>query len=244
MVGPLVAGYVLVSTDPGIPSPDAQTKAIKKYCEHAGLELTDIWRDAAGSGGMPIYRRAAGERLEGDLRRGDHIVTRFDCLASTPLEATFILRTWYLQNITTHLVDVHIDGVWLSANNPQVGGIIEALVEFGRAGQRMTGSRARETIADLKKQGKRYCGTAPFGFTWQKRHGGTFLIPDEYEQTIQRQVAALWVQGHTIDAIRQYLAYTWKVKNRNNKEFGCSEIRKMAIRGAQEKARELEVSPP
>jgi hypothetical protein len=55
----------------------------------------------------------------------------------------------------------------------------------------------------------------------------------EAEQEILFLVGELWLQGRTIDAIRQLLAYTWKVRNRNNREFGCSEVRRMAIRGAR-----------
>jgi hypothetical protein len=108
----------------------------------------------------------------------------------------------------------------------------------------MTGARSREVIADLKKEGKRYCRTAPLGHRWEKGRGGTYMVPDEAERVIIHRVAELWLEGYSIDAIRQYLAYTWKVRNRNNREFGCSEVRRMALLGAKEITREREVSQP
>jgi DNA invertase Pin-like site-specific DNA recombinase len=244
MAEPLVVGYMLASAAPNMQSADAQREAIEQYCQRIGLKLCGNYLDPAGSGGMPIFRRAAGGRLEGDVRRGDHVVVRLDRLAGSLLEAAFILERWYRKGVTTHLVDMDIGGVRLEANNPQVGAIIRALVEFARAGQRLRGSRAREKLAALKEEGRRYCRTAPFGHRWQKGRGGTFMVTDEAEQVIVHRVAELWLEGYSIDAIRQYLAYTWKVKNRNNREFGCSEIRRMAIRGAGEMAQKLEASQP
>jgi DNA invertase Pin-like site-specific DNA recombinase len=240
---PLVAGYVMASADPGVQSRDAQREAIQRYCDPAGLKgVSGFYVDPASEGGLTFNRRAAGRRLDEDLRRGDHVIVRFDRLAGSLLEAAFILESWFRRGVTTHLVDVDIDGVRLEPHNPQARAIIWALVEFGRAGRRMTGSRARETIADLKKQGKRYCRIPPYGYRSEKRRGETVMVPDEVEQVILRRVGELWLEGHSIDAIRQYLAYSWKIKNRNNREFGCSEVRRMAIRGAREMAQELEAS--
>jgi hypothetical protein len=70
------------------------------------------------------------------------------------------------------------------------------------------------------------------------------MVPDEAERAIIHRVAELWLEGYSIDAIRQYLAYTWKVKNRNNREFGCSEVRRMALRGASEMAQKREAGQP
>jgi DNA invertase Pin-like site-specific DNA recombinase len=237
-----VAGYLMGSTNPKANSPDAQRQAIETHCQRVGLKLDGVYSDPAISISLPIHRRVAGARLDGDLRRGDHVVARFDQLAGTLTEATAVLDLWSRRGIVTHLLDAK--GIRLDPDHPPTLRLIELLVAFAQAGRRMTGARAREQIAELKKQGKRYARHAPFGFEWQECRDGTNLVPNEAEQMILHRVGELWLQGYTIDAIRQYLAYTWKVKNRNNREFGCSEVRRMAIRGAREMAQERAASQP
>ena len=47
-------------------------------------------------------------------------------------------------------------------------------------------------------------------------------------------MSELWDDpDHTVDSIRQHLAYELKVRNRAGREYGCTEIRKMASRGAE-----------
>ena len=59
-------------------------------------------------------------------------------------------------------------------------------------------------------------------------------------QAIRRQVLELNSQGYSIDQVRRYLSYEWKVRNRKGNEFGYSEVRNMIVRGMEENARAQE----
>jgi DNA invertase Pin-like site-specific DNA recombinase len=238
----IVAGYALVSVDPRVETVVAQREAIERYCRRLGLKLHGHYQDPAAYGKVPMIDRPAGRRLVQDLCRGDHVVVaRLDRLADSPLECSIQMDNWCRQGIVLHILDV---GCILNPSDPSVQKLVDMLGRLVRAGQRLIGARGREKLAELKKQNKRFCSVAPYGFRWQKRGGETRLVADEAEQTILRRVGELWLQGYSIDAIRQYLAYTWKVKNRNSREFGCSEVRRMAVRGVREMAEEPQASQP
>jgi hypothetical protein len=55
-------------------------------------------------------------------------------------------------------------------------------------------------------------------------------VPNPYEQAILARVGELRLMGYSIDQIRQYLNYTWKVRNRRGREFGYEEVRRMCLR--------------
>ncbi len=225
---PFVVGYVMASADPRVDSADAQRKAVEQYCERVKLKLHGCYIDDAAAGRVHIMDRPAGRQLVKDIRRGDHVVVaRIDRLADSPVACALALDNWCRQGVLVHLVDVK---VVLNPSDPGAQKLVEMLVRLVQAGQRLIGVRGREKLADLKCEGRRYSRHAPFGSRFQTRKGVTNLVPNEAEQTIMRRVGELWIRGHSIDAIRQYLAYTWRVRNRNNREFGCSEIRRMAIR--------------
>jgi len=88
------------------------------------------------------------------------------------------------------------------------------LVSFTEAASRMVTIRNRATAARLKVQGRRRSRIAPYGFEFRKRGGKSFLVPEPIEQAIRRRVLELNSQGYSIDQIRRYLAYEWKVRNR------------------------------
>jgi DNA invertase Pin-like site-specific DNA recombinase len=227
-----VYGYVRASLDPQIEGPDEQKKLIEAYCERADLGLHGFYVDPAAGGRLPLHRRVAGGRLTQDLRKGDHaIASRVDRLADSFFEAVFVLDSWYRRGVTTHLLDV--PGGRLDADSPHTFRLIEALNSFVRAGRRMVGVRVRESFAQLKLEGRRRSGHAPFGSRWERRGGKTYMVPAPEERAICRRVAELYAEGFSYDQIRRYLAYEWKVRNRNGKEFGYSEIRNMVSRGVE-----------
>jgi hypothetical protein len=85
----------------------------------------------------------------------------------------------------------------------------------------------------LKAEGRRYTRYAPYGFTWEKRGGFTFLVPEPGEQRICPKAAEMRLQGYSWHQIRCYLAYEWKVRNRKGNDFGYPEIRELTLRGIE-----------
>jgi hypothetical protein len=59
------------------------------------------------------------------------------------------------------------------------------------------------------------------------------MVDDPREQQIMRVTAPLRSQGYSLEQIRCYLAYEWKVRNRAGREVGYREVCKMATMGAE-----------
>jgi hypothetical protein len=106
-------------------------------------------------------------------------------------------------------------------------------IAFAWYWRKMVGARVKESFAEMKKEGRRCSRHAPYGYRWERRGKETFAVPAPSEQVILRRVVELREQGYTLDRIRQYLNYEWKVRNREGNEFGSTEVRNMVVRGAE-----------
>jgi DNA invertase Pin-like site-specific DNA recombinase len=227
-----VYGYIRASELPEIESPQVQHQMIAGYCRRVGREVDGFYADVSGSGKLSFHRREAGGRLFLDLRRGDHVVlARLDRLADSFLEAAFTLDDWARRGIVTHVLD--IPGCCLDPGNPETRTLIELTVAFARYWREMIGTSVKESFVRMKRVGRRCSRFAPYGYRWERRGKKTFAVPDPTEQVILRRVVELREQGYSLDQIRQYLNYEWKVRNREGNEFGSTEVRNMAIRGAE-----------
>jgi hypothetical protein len=60
--------------------------------------------------------------------------------------------------------------------------------------------------------------------------GETYAVPCRYERAILARVGELRLMGYSIDQIRKYINYTWKVRNRRGHEFGYEQVRRMCLR--------------
>jgi DNA invertase Pin-like site-specific DNA recombinase len=227
-----VYGYIRASDVPEIESAQAQQQMIENYCRRAGQEVHAHFVDASDSGKLPLDRREAGGRLVVDVRRGDHVVlARLDRLADSFLDAMLTLDSWVWRGIVTHILD--IPGCCLYPGKPETRNAIAMTIAFAWYWRKMVGARVKESFAKMKKEGRRCSLHAPYGYRWERRGKKTFAVPAPEEQVILRRVVELEEQGYTLDRIRQYLNYDWKVRNREGKEFGSTEVRNMVVRGAE-----------
>jgi DNA invertase Pin-like site-specific DNA recombinase len=235
-----VAAYVQPSPDPEVPSPEEQERTIRRYCERVGLELSGVYLDPASINKSPLFDRVAGRKLEEHLHRGDHVlVVGVDRLAGTFREAMLVLDGWNRRAITIHIMKPEC---CLVAGDRGSRVFIELLISFTEAAARMVAIRSRATAEALKDQGRRRSGRAPFGHKFVKCNGKCYLAEEPAEQAIRRQVLELNSQGYSIDQIRMYLSYEWRVRNRKGNEFGYSEVRNMIHRCAEENAQAKELA--
>ncbi len=225
-------GYVRGSNDSRVESPEEQEAIIERYCERIGRHIDFVYVDRADSEKLRLMDRDAGRRLSVALRRGDHVVVaRLDLLEHSLVGFGRILAHWEKHGIVTHLCDVP-GGVFDPAN--QHGKVlIKILIGFAECERRMIGRRSGKALKSLKADGRRYCRFAPLGYKWERRGKKSVMVPDPDERAICIRVAELESAGYSIDQIRQYLAYDWKVRNRNGNEYGNSQIPDMAFRGTQ-----------
>jgi DNA invertase Pin-like site-specific DNA recombinase len=231
-------GYVRGSTDSRVESPEVQKAIIERYCQRIGRHVDTVYVDGADSGKLRLFNREAGRHLSVALRRGDHVVVaRLDLLDRSLVGFGILLSQWDNLGIVTHLCDV--PGGVLDPSNQYCEVLIKILISFAEYERRMIGRRTGQALNSLKAEGRRYCRFAPMGFQWERRGKKSVIVPDPNEQAICIRVAEMQSAGYSIDQIRQYLAYDWKVRNRNGNEFGNSQISDMAFRGTQFQNAEL-----
>jgi DNA invertase Pin-like site-specific DNA recombinase len=170
-----------------------------------------------------------GGQLMEVLSRGDLLVVASMDRLSRKLDSfANLLDAFHRLGVVLHVPDLGT----IDPRHPKARALIESLIYFADQQPILRGMRTRESHATLRASGEWCTRHAPFGTRWKKRGGKTYAVPDPNEQAICKKVAELRIAGYTWHQIRQYLAYEWKVRNRNGKEFGYEEVRKMALRGA------------
>jgi DNA invertase Pin-like site-specific DNA recombinase len=166
------------------------------------------------------------------VRRGDHIVVaRHEVLDRSLVGCGSILALWEKLGVVAHLCVV--PGDVPDTTSQQGEAFIKNLVWLAEQERHRIRRQTGHALAALKDEGKRYCRHAPRGFKWQRRGKKKFMVPDPSEQALCIRVAELRSGGYSLDQVRQFLAYALKVRNRNGNEFGKTEVRDMALRGAQ-----------
>jgi DNA invertase Pin-like site-specific DNA recombinase len=221
-------GYARPSPDPQVAGVEAQGGAIRRYCEGAGLKFDGLFVDRAASGKLWLHEREAGSKLLQALRRHDHLVA----VAPHRIGDGFTMVTSTLHTLINLEIAVHFldPPIILAPGDPAGRVAVELLSSLVRAGNRLNGCRVREAFSVRRRKGLRCSGEAPYGSMWQRRGGQTYAVPNGDERTIIARVGELRLMGYSVDQIRQYLNYTWKVRNRRGREFGYEEVRRMCLR--------------
>jgi DNA invertase Pin-like site-specific DNA recombinase len=167
-----------------------------------------------------------------DVRKGDNVVlARIDALSRSLAGFGRALDLLGNMGVTVHLCE--IPGCVLDPTSASRRLLVEVLKRYVERERRMTSLLNREVAARLGAEGRRRSRFAPYGFKWERRGRKTYMAPVADEQLILRTVTGLRAQGYSLDQIRQYLNYEWRVRNRRGNDFGYTSVRNMAIRGAE-----------
>jgi hypothetical protein len=230
-----VLAYLLAPADARVGSVEEKQQAVQRYCQRIGVKLDGTFVDPASAGRLPLLEREAGRRLEVQLGRGDGVIIHdLDPVVATGIRwAAVALDNWVRRGVDVHILR---PACYLDANSPHARKLAEMLVELAEAANRAIGARRLEAHQRAKAEHRRRSRFAPYGFAFEKRDGAFYLVPQPYEMAVRRRVWELHARGYSVDHIRKYISYEWKVRNRNNREFGCTEVYRMIRRGAEEMA--------
>jgi DNA invertase Pin-like site-specific DNA recombinase len=222
-------GYIRASTDKQVAWPETQRQLIIDYAARIGKTIDFFYIDPATSGKKRLFDREAGRRLMVDLRNGDTvIVARLDRLSRSFIQFAQILDQWAKTKVSIHICDM--PGGHFDPDNPMSELMIGILIVFANYETRLISQRTREGLHARKLRGEKYCRWAEYGWRWEKRHDAqqrkqvNVKVPDEYEREILRVVVEMRSLGYSIDEIRQYMNYTWKVRTRMGGEWTNSRI--------------------
>jgi site-specific DNA recombinase len=180
-------GYIRVSTD-GQTGPDSfgletQRDCIKRYCQDNGLELVDIFEDAAFSGSLQPFERpgllAALDMLKaGKIDR--FVVPKLDRLARDTM-----LNLWLEKEIrkeNAELISIAEPYRWDDPTQKLLLTMVAAFAEFERSLITSRLSSGRRTKA---RQGGYAGGKAPIGYR-AARGDKSLILDDEKANTVHR----------------------------------------------------------
>jgi DNA invertase Pin-like site-specific DNA recombinase len=233
---PRVFGYARASTDKQVASPETQKQIISEYAGRLGKTVDDFYVDPASSGKKRLCAREAGFRLMIDLRPGDTvIVARLDRLSRSLIDFAEILDAWTKKKVCLHLCD--FPGGGFDPDNPMSEMMIGILIVFANYERRLISQRTREGLQARKQRGEKYTRWPPYGWKWVTRKDSqrecyqTFKVADEYEVAIMKKAVEMEAAGYSIDQIRQYLNYEWKVRTRTGGHWTLSGVQSLIQKG-------------
>lgn len=176
----MIYGYVRVSSETQVRDGhglEVQRDKIHAYALSRGLDVEEVYTDAAESGSTPLDDRPAGRTLLSVLKPGDHvIVSSLDRAWRSLIDASTTLSTWRNQKVTVHILNMGIDPS--SPMGTLFFHLLAAFAEFERAliQERIT-SGVRAAIV---RRGGQWGPNAPYG--WRRVPGAPPVeVPEEQE---------------------------------------------------------------
>jgi DNA invertase Pin-like site-specific DNA recombinase len=231
-----VYGYIRVSTDKQIASPDTQKQIIEEYARRLGKTVDRYFIDPAVSGKKGLQDRTEGRELMAILRPRDTvIVARLDRLSRSFIGFAQILDSWTKLKIGLHLCDM--PGGHLDPDNPMSEMMIGILIVFANYERRLISVRTREGLHARKQRGERYCRWAEYGWAWVKRHDPApgknvnVKVANEGERVTMAKCVELRAAGYSLDKIRQHLNYEMKARTRLGGHWTTSRVAVLVQQG-------------
>ncbi len=226
--------YVRVSTDEQSLGPEAQRKAIGKWCEDHGIDLVATAEDIGVSGGAEIEKRPGLMDAMNALvehRAGVLIVHKRDRLARDVVCAGLIERLAERQGARV-----------MSADGVANGDCPEAMLQrgitdlFAMYERQLIRARTKAGLAVKRGKGEYTGGGAPYG--WAIAEDGKHLAAVPEEQAVLRTARTLRGKDMTLRAIGAELANSGMLP-RSGKAWNPKTVRSLLRSRLAEDARTM-----
>jgi DNA invertase Pin-like site-specific DNA recombinase len=213
-----VRAYGRASTNKQEISTEVQLSTVFAYAQRQGFvfDSNNWFVDTAISGKERFYERPVGKQLFNQMQRGDVIiVAKLDRLSRSMIDFAHTLDTIEKRGVILHICD--IPGGVFDPTNPISRLLISILVAFAEYERRLIGMRTSQGLQQIKASGRRHARHTPFGMKWERRWNSRahkfeeIQVEDPQERAIGQKCLELRAMGYSLDQIRQYLAYEWRV---------------------------------
>jgi DNA invertase Pin-like site-specific DNA recombinase len=197
--------YIRVSSDKQSASGlglESQSDRCRAYCEMAGLESVEVFRDDISTG-VPLGKRPAGKRMLELIDNGEinTIVTlKLDRVFRSVLETLQSVKKWKEQGVAFHIVD--FEGLAMDTSSAMGKTFLIMTAAFAELERNLISERTKAAMAVAKKNGQRV-GSIPFGYI--KVEGTKKLAACNEEQAIIGQMLILKNNGLTIRDLAEEL---------------------------------------
>ncbi len=158
-------GYARASTSGQVLTIGAQRRKLEAWAEEQGLELLEVYSDQARSGALELERREGwGELLEGLAEHDAGVVL---VVTRSRLARSILIAHQAEKELEFHgarLLDLETAHLGTGGAAELTRNILDAVhAEERRLGR----ERTMRIQADLRKQGKRWTKTPPYGWRWE-----------------------------------------------------------------------------
>ena len=209
----LAALYGRMSTGKQENSLDVQDTKCRTYCELKGLAIPDelVFTDPAVSGRKPVAERTGGADLLRALEMAARttrpvrhlVVAKLDRLGRNAADVLATVKRLTDAGVTVHFVDVGGDS--LTTSGPIGKLFLTLLAGFAEFEVEMIRQRTKDTMQQLRANGRAMGGTLPYGQRLVPADDGDRWEPAEEEQRVIRQMQALRAQGYNYNQIKTWL---------------------------------------
>lgn len=183
---------------------DVQLEVCRRYCDNAGLNVVAEFKEVQSGLDIdrPLYQEAL--RLARTKAINKLVVYRYDRVGRDDAEYAGILKDFTKQG--TELVSASGEGPDLFTQ--KITGLL-AWNESRNLSIRVTGSKMKR-----HSEGK-WGGKAPFGYTTEKRPGGSVLIPRGGEAVLVAEMFTMYASGkYSLSDLRDFLNDAGVLKSR------------------------------
>lgn len=186
-----VIGYVRVSTEEqaldGV-GLDVQERAIRDYCRTYDLELVRLAHDN-GVSGKTIAKREGLQRALEEIRAGDAdgiVFLKLDRLSRSVRDVLDLAADAQRSGWQLHSIHERLD-----TSTPGGRFTLTVLAALAQMEREQISERTRSALAELRRQGRRVSGRAPFGY----RFADGKLEEVLEEQRLLSRMLALQAEG-------------------------------------------------
>ncbi len=202
MAGRRVVGYVRVSTDDQNLGPEAQTAALRAWCEREGDELAATFTDHGVSGAAPLERRPGLVQAVDALKPIGAtvlLVAKRDRLARDIVVTAMVERLVERQGGAVLAADGtgNVDG----PEGMLMRGIVDLFAQYERA---IIRARTRAALQVKRSRGEYTGGRVPYGH--RLSDDGVTLMEEPSESELVRSACELRSQGLSLRQVAARLA--------------------------------------
>lgn len=205
-----------------------QRKMIQAFCDMRGIQLVEIFSDAAISGGKALAERPEGRQMVQALNNGEAdtvIICKLDRGFRSASDCLSNVEGWEKENIS--LVILNMGGQTIDTSSAAGKFFITVMAGAAELERNLIRERCNSGRSARKAEGRRI-GSIPFGFTADEKG---VLIDNPAEQAVLAEIKSLREKSYTLQQIADTLNSRGLV-NRSGSAWNTGNISNLIRRAA------------
>lgn len=205
-----------------------QRKMIQAFCDMRGIQLVEIFSDAAISGGKALAERPEGGQMVQALNNGEAdtvIICKLDRGFRSASDCLSNVEGWEKKNIS--LVILNMGGQTIDTSSAAGKFFITVMAGAAELEKNLIKERCNSGRAARKAEGRRI-GSIPFGFTCDEQG---VLIDNPAEHAVLAEIRDLRAKGFKLQQIADTLNSRGLV-NRSGAAWNTGNISNLIRRAA------------